>query len=356
MAADTIKVGLIGAGGNTRLRHLPGLNEQAGVEIITVANRSLESSQRAADEFNIPHAASNWEEVIYNDDVDAICIGTWPYLHATTTIAALDAGKHVMCEARMAMNSLEAHAMLDTAKANPGQIAQIVPAPHTLSIDATIKDMIGNGYIGELITLNAAIAQGASYPDSDTPLHWRQDRDLSGNNIMAMGIWYEAMMRWVGPARTVSAVGQTLVNHRTDDDGHRVPMTIPDHVDVICQMEVGGQMRYSLSNVLGHARPVDIFIHGTEGTIHIASGGPAETGGLQLSAARRGDDELSPVTPAADKIGGWRVEEEFINAIRGIEPITHTDFYDGVRYMEWTDAVTRSVRTGETVVLPSDGA
>jgi len=51
--------------------------------------------------------------------------------------------------------------------------------------------------------------------------------------------------------------------------------------------------------------------------------------------------------------GGWRVEEEFISAIRGLEPVTHTSFEDGVRYMEFTtDAVTLSAQSGQTVYLP----
>ncbi len=70
------------------------------------------------------------------------------------------------------------------------------------------------------------------------------------------------------------------------------------------------------------------------------------------SSRRRGDDGLSVIDIPDDKKGGWRVEEEFINAIRGIEPITHTNFYDGVRYMEFTDAVTMSIQTGERIQLP----
>ena len=74
--------------------------------------------------------------------------------------------------------------------------------------------------------------------------------------------------------------------------------------------------------------------------------------GLELWTGRRDDDGLRRVEIDPRKRGGWRVEEEFINAIRGKEPVTHTDFVTGVRYMEWTDAVARSSRTGMTVHLP----
>jgi predicted dehydrogenase len=254
----------------------------------------------------------------------------------------------------MAMNATEAQAMLDCSRDHPGQVAQIVPAPHTLALDRTIMDLIGEGYVGEIIAVDARIAAGASYPQWDSPLHWRQDRTLSGNNIMSMGIWYEALMRWVGPAATVMAVGQCVVRHRKAADGRRVAMTIPDHVDVMGRLEQGGQLRLMVSTAIGHAAAdALVTIHGTEGTLAI---GPGDVGdsGLGLSGAQRGQKELKPIRVAKAKIGAWRVEEEFVNAIHGRETVTHTDLATGVKYMEWTDAVTRSLRTGEMVNLPLD--
>ena len=78
MAQDTIKVGIIGAGGNTTSRHIPRLQAIDGVEIVGVCNRSLESSQRVADQFGIPKTYSNWQEAIADTDTTAIVIGTWP--------------------------------------------------------------------------------------------------------------------------------------------------------------------------------------------------------------------------------------------------------------------------------------
>ena len=85
----------------------------------------------------IPEAGDSWEDIIYRDDIDAVCIGTWPYMHAPLTIAALESGKHVLCEARMAMNAAEAAAMLEVSRMYPELIAQIVPAPMTLKFDRT---------------------------------------------------------------------------------------------------------------------------------------------------------------------------------------------------------------------------
>ena len=91
MSHDPIRIGVIGAGGNTRKLHIPGFQAIDGVDVVVVCNRSEASSRRAADEFGISRIAAAWQEVVADPEVDAICIGTWPYLHAEVSIAALDA-------------------------------------------------------------------------------------------------------------------------------------------------------------------------------------------------------------------------------------------------------------------------
>jgi predicted dehydrogenase len=350
MPEKQIRVGLIGAGGNTKAFHIPGLAKQDGVQILAVVNRTRESSQRVADEFAMPKVHDHWQALLEDLSIDAVCIGTWPYMHAPLTIAALDAGKHVLCEARMAMDHSEARTMLEASLRHPALTAQIVPAPHTLAFDRTIIDMIAGGYIGELISIDARIAAARSYPDGSAQQHWRQNRDFSGDNIMSMGIWYEAMMRWVGPAKSVMAIAQSVVRYRRDASGRRVAMEIPDHIDVIGAMAQGGQMRFNVSAVLGHAPDVaDVHIFGTDGTIRLRQ---PVGGTLALSAGKRGQGTLEPMEIDPAKRGGWRVEEEFVNAIRGRERVTHTDLFTGVKYMEWTTAVSRSLREERAVMLP----
>ncbi len=345
----TIRIGLIGAGGNTRRRHIPGFQAIGGIELVSVANRSLESGRQVADEFGIARVAAHWRDVLEDDGIDAVCIGTWPYMHAVLTAAALESGKHVLCEARMASDACGARTMLAAARKHPELVAQIVPAPHTLKFDRTIAAMIGDGRIGDLISLDARIAVGSDYPDRATPPHWRHDRDLSGNNVMSMGIWYEAIMRWVGPMSNVFAVGQSVVPYRRDADGKRVAMTIPDYIDIIGNLAQGGQMRLNVTTVAGHVPDVtDILIFGTEGGLRLRQ--PA-SGDMQLAAGRRGEAGMAAVSIDPAMSGGWRVEEEFVNAIRGQETVTHTDFATGVRYMEWTDAVARSLTGGVRVPL-----
>ena len=66
--------------------------------------------------------------------------------------------------------------------------------------------------------MDASITQGG-FVDREKPFHWRQSRDFSGFNIMGLGIWYEAIMRWVGPASSVQALTRITVSNRKDESG-----------------------------------------------------------------------------------------------------------------------------------------
>ncbi|MDA1347949.1 MAG: Gfo/Idh/MocA family oxidoreductase [Chloroflexi bacterium] len=344
MAEQTIRIGFIGAGANTTARHIPGFQAIDGVELISVSNRSAESSQRVADQFGIPSVYENWMDLIEADDTDAICIGTWPYMHCIVTLAALESGKHVLTEARMAMNAAEARIMLEASLVDPDLVTQIVPAPHTLAVDDTIKEMIADGYLGEVLSVDL-VAQGG-FIDYDAPMHWRNDRDLSGFNMMAMGIWYEAMMRWVGPAAGVMAVTRVNVKSRKDEAGEAHFITVPDHAEIVCEMESGPVVHMRFSQVTGLPPADAVWLFGTEGTLKL------DSSSMTLYGGRRGDDALSKIDIPAEKQGRWRVEEEFISAIRGNEKVTHTNFQDGVRYMEFTEAVARSAQSRKMVRLP----
>jgi predicted dehydrogenase len=342
MSKSTIRVGVVGAGSNTRRRHIPGLQAIDGVEIVSVCNRSRESSERVAKEFGIPKIYGTWEELIAANDTDAVVIGTWPYLHCRVTLAALAAEKHVMCEARMANTAAEARAMRDAAQSRPHLVTQVVPSPISLRVDQTIQKFIADGYLGELLAIE--VRAGGGFIDRNAPLHWRQDFDLSGYNVMSLGIWYEAVMRWVGEATKVSAMGKTFVKMRKDAGGTMREVRIPEHLDVVAEMACGAQAHFQFSSVSGFAGGNDAFLCGSEGTLRFADD--------KLYGGKRGGEQMNEIAVPPDLEGGWRVEEEFINAIRGQEPITHTTFEDGVKYMEFTEAVVRSMAGGIAIALP----
>jgi predicted dehydrogenase len=342
MADRTLRVGFVGAGNNTRRRHIPGFRALPGVELVAVANRTKESGERVAREFGIARVYDDWRDLVRAGDVNAVCIGTWPSMHCAITLAALEHGKHVLCEARMAMDAAEGRRMLEAARRASHLVTQLVPAPHTLEVDTTLRALLAEGYVGEVLAVELQAAQG-NFVEPEAPLHWRQDVLLSGLNILNMGIWYEAMMRWLGPARRVVAMTKVAVPRRRDASGAWHDVLVPDHVDLLAQLQSGGIAHLRFSSVTALAPPSELWVFGTNGTLRL------EADAKRLSGGRRGDRELTEIPIPAERRIGWRVEEEFVNAIRGREKVSHTTFEDGVRYMEFTEAVARSIALGQAV-------
>src|ERR1700682_263328 len=104
-----LRVGIVGAGGIVRQRHLPALKKHPDVEIVAVSNSTYESSENFCKE-NCPEATPmrNWADLLALPDLDIVWIGTPPYMHSAITVSALEAGKHVFCQARMSMDLAEA--------------------------------------------------------------------------------------------------------------------------------------------------------------------------------------------------------------------------------------------------------
>ena len=345
MTDDVICVGFVGAGANTRLHHLPGFKAIEGVDLVSVCNLSRESGQRVAGEFQIPKVYDSWIDLIEAPNTNAICVGTWPYMHCTLVLEALKNDKHVLTEARMASSAEEAHLMLQASRMKPGLVTQIVPNPLTLKVDNTITELVANGYLGDVLSVDMILCQG-NFIDYESSFHWRHDRDLSGYNIMHVGIWYEALMRWIGPAASVTSLTTVNVKARKDPSGHRRVITIPDHVEILCEMASGPIAHMRFSTVTGLAPPDQVWIFGTQGTLRL------DASTVRLFGGRRGDDQLSEIEIPSEKQGRWRVEEEFCNAIRHVEPVTHTSFEVGVQYMEFTEAVTLSAQSSKKIYLP----
>ena len=347
MAQQPVRIGIVGAGANTRSRHLPGFQQIEGVAVVAVANRTSESTARVAREFEIPQSYDDWKAVVTSPDVDAVMIGTWPNMHAEVTCAALEAGKHVLCEARMARNLAEARQMQDAADAHPDLVAQIVPSPLGLKVGPLVRQLLEDRFLGTLREI-VVLAVDDSFWDYSQPIHWRQDREISGLNILSLGILHETALRWVPKPTRVLAQTAVFEPKRPDlEEGHYVDVTVPDHVQVLTELESGERGLYHLSGVSLFGPGKQIQLYGSRGTIKVEFT-PQE----RVLVGRRGDDGLKEAVPSDEQTGSWRVEEEFIAAIRGEGVVELTDFATGVEYMQFVEAVAQSAESGAAVSLP----
>jgi len=336
---ERIGIGFVGLGSISRAQHVPGFRAIPGVELAALAASSPESSRRTAAELGIPHVHDDWRAVIDDATVDAVVVGAWPDLHAPAVLAALGAGKHVLTQARMAMDANQAAEMLAASRAHPDRVAMVVPSPMSLDADAAIVRVLAGGELGPVRMARAVYSGGVVGSDP-----WRRLRTHSGNNTMSLGIQYEAFLRWLPDATAVSAVATIAIPTMPDPAGGApLAVDVPDHLAVVAELPGPAILTMELA-ASKRAEPNAAYLYGTQRTLRL----DWDTGALDVAAP---GGPWMPVPIRPEDARGWRVEADFIDAIRLGTPVTRTDFATGVRYMAFTDAVVEAARTGVRVAI-----
>lgn len=343
-----LRIGIVGAGANCRLKHIPGFRAISDVKIVGVCNRSLASSKQVAQEFGIPKVYDEWQQLVDDREIDAIVIGTWPNLHSQITCAALRADKHVLCEARMAADLAEARLMLNMAFEHPDLITQVVPCPMGLVHHDFVQRIISQGFLGEL---REVIVIGANdmFWDYSKELHWRQEADKSGRNVLTLGMLQEVVDRHCPQTSRVFSQMKLFEPRRASAEKNQtmVDVTLPDSIQIVSQLEGGARGLYHISGIDLFGPGHQIHFYGSEGTIKWDLA-PTE----RLQVAHLGQKSLNLVELKEDEKGGWRVEEEFVQAIRGEAEVRFTTFTSAMRYMEFTEAAWISHHDNAPVSLP----
>lgn len=338
-AHKKLRIGVVGAGGIVRQRHLPGLQALPNAEVVAVCNARIETAKKIAKDFHIPEVMDDWAEMLDRSDLDIIWIGTPPHLHAPITISALEAGKHVFCQARMAMNLREGREMLTAAQARPQLVTMLCPPPHGLRGGKFFQKLLRDGYAGELWHFRL-MAVNDQFSDPLAPVHWRQRTELSGLNVLSVGIYAEVLQRWIGSPRRLHAQMKVCVPKR---EGYIVH--VPDVVQVFGQWSNGLAGSLEWSGVAQFPPEETLTIYGRDGTLVYNFTRD------EILGARRGEKELRSLPVPKELETSWTVEKDFIEAVqKGGHP--EPSFETGVQYLEFVEAVNLSARGGHAVELP----
>ena len=344
---DTIRIGFIGAGSICRTRHLPGLAKIAGADVVAVCNQSQASSESVAHDFHIPEVEQDWKRLVARNDLDAIFIGTWPYMHREMSIVALESGKHVFCQARMCMDLAEAKDMVAAAQSHPKQVNMICPPPTRMPFELWVRHTIESGQLGQITAVELMSSGGANL-QRDT-VHWRERVEYSGKQIMAMGIYAETLNAWVGPYKELSARAATPIDKKTDESGNRISIGVPQVVTITGQLVNGAvAVEHHLGVATDRSTPTDrLTIWGLDGTIRTYFGNTIEF-------ARAGEElKIADVPDHFQR--DWMVEQDFIAAVRaarrGNSWQVSPDFAEGLLYMQKVEAVHRAAHTSQAVKI-----
>ena len=211
---EKLKIGIVGAGNIAQNAHLPAYAKRNDIEITAIADLNLERAQEAAKKFGIPAAYASVEELLANADVDIVDVCVWNGSHSSVTIAAAQAGKHVMCEKPMALN-LE-HALRMQEAVEKAGVTFMLAVPTRYSSEAQhLAEMVRSGQMGEIY-----YAKTAAVRRRGTPLGWFTDMTKSGGGpVIDIGVhcidrtWF--LMGCPKPVRVSAMTSNRIGDYKT---------------------------------------------------------------------------------------------------------------------------------------------
>ncbi len=201
MCKGKLQVGIIGVGGIGRDQHLPGWAKVPFAEVTAVADLSEEALQRAVHGTAIAHCFHDWHDLVKLDGLDIVDICTPNRTHAPIALAALEAGKHVLCEKPLATTAAEVRSMMDAAQ----QANKLLMAGQHLRFDPAcrqVKAIIDGGMLGDIYYTRAQWLRRRMLPPRNTFI----EHHLSGGGCaLDIGVHVLDLAYWFLGRRSRSA-------------------------------------------------------------------------------------------------------------------------------------------------------
>jgi predicted dehydrogenase len=203
VARKELRIGLVGVGAAAQINHIPALKRTDGVELVALVDRDPEKASRVAQKFGVPRVYDRVDDLLADEEVDAVDVCTPNFLHAPVSIAALEAGKHVLCERPLARSAEEAAAMLKAARKAERQLACCVQ--HRFRPDAQLlRKFVEKGDLGEIFFAKAGWLRQRTEWDSD---EWRrQKRESGGGVVLDLGFQMLDLTLWMLGSPSVTSV------------------------------------------------------------------------------------------------------------------------------------------------------
>ncbi len=304
MAGQKIRVGLIGASvryGWSMKAHLPALLALPQYELTAVCTAHKETAEESARHYGARLAFHDYKEMVTHPDIDLISVSVVAPSHHAMVMAALEAGKHVICEWPLGVNSAEAEEMASVARASGVR--------HMIDFQARgnpallrMKELIAEGYVGEVLTCNmTAFMPGLLQRGLDRP--WMADREKGATTLtLATGHCIDAFCFCVGEFMELSARVSTQVPvWETSEPGKTVDVTAPDNVMVNGVLSNGAVASVHIATVPWHATGSRIEVYGMEGTLVASTSEMVQRVRVGLKGGR-GKDRALEELPIPDRL------------------------------------------------------
>lgn len=374
MSRAQLRVGVVGQGFISRAHthafmQLRQLGLAAEVQPVVLCGHDPRRAQQNAGRWGYQHATVDWREVVTAEDLDLVCVFTPNDLHHPIALAALRAGKAVLCEKPLGLTLEQSHEMAAAAQA-AGALCACSFNYRFMPAVALAKRLIGEGAIGRISHYRARYMQDWGW---HTVHNWHHERDRAGTG--AIGDYshiIDLAHHLVGEIECLSAESLTVSPERKDRSGEMRPVSVEDAYVASGRFVDGGLLSLEASRVAsGHKAQQWIEVNGDQGSLwwdmedlnhlwlHCVADGE-RAGFRRIMVTEPAHPFLSHWWPTGHGLG-WEhslvhqwigLAQAFAEGGRPLAP--QASFEDGVRADAVVDAIVRAARDGGRVPVEYD--
>jgi predicted dehydrogenase len=352
--AKPIRVGIIGVGWGAVVQ-TPAFRAVPEFEVAALCSRRPERVAEAGEKLGIDDTSTDWREFVQRDDLDLISVCTPVDLHADQTIAAVEAGKHVLCEKPVALSAADASRMLGAAEA--AGVAHAVCFENRYDpVRLALREAVAAGALGAPYFARAHTSADYWHPTRGLQSEWMYHLDEGGGYLMGMASHdIDFVCDVFGEPEAVCADVRCTVPERVTADGVPFAVDADDTSVVMIRMRSGMAALISCSAVAYGANQRELELFGSGGRIML--GGGVE-GANEVLAYRVGDDSPTTISgstrairsgaelPKRRAAGSIRalalMLEDWLPALAGAPAPGVPTLRDGMRVQQIIDAARRS--------------
>jgi predicted dehydrogenase len=359
MPATQRKVGVIGVGFGSQV-YVPAFRSE-GWDVVAICSRNREKAAKVAAEAGIPGVHADPLELIARHDLDAVAIAAPPAGHRTLALAALAAGKHVLCEKPFALDAAQGAEMRDAAERS--ELTAMVGHEFRFTPQrAFIRDLLAEGYIGAVRLCTIELFVDRYVAPKPRLWTWLASKAEGGGLLGALGSHYiDALRHWFGEVVSVSGRLATLRPDLVDPATNRTVRSETDDTYQFTLTFVDGQIATMIASfATTPTRGARIAVMGDRGTLIAEQPGPnpladglviASRDGMALEPLATPPQYALPHDDRDHRLAAFRalVHEFGAGIDRGISPAPN--FTDGLRCQQVLDAVHASSASGREIRL-----
>ncbi|MFA6318552.1 MAG: Gfo/Idh/MocA family oxidoreductase [Elusimicrobiota bacterium] len=354
----SIGVGIVGAGYGARVI-LPCLSAVPGMRVLALCARHPEAARARAAGFPVGRFPGSLDDLLGIEGLGLVCLAVPPALHLDMARKVLAAGKTLLCEKPLALDSRQARAIVRAAGNGPRQHLvdhQLRFHPNNLKV----KSLLDQGAIGEVRFVELSYIVNTRV-DPGLAWDWWSDRAQGGGQLLALGSHLVDLLRWwLGEVESVSGTLATFMGRRSDPvTGRLRAVTSDDFISAHLRFKGGPVAGVTTSSMAPDHPGLRVRISGTRGVLLMEG-----QDRLFLSGRRGGSRDVSQADDLAGKpvigLNAWRTSlvrlgRSLVRSAREGSLREGATLVDGLRNQEVLDAIRASAAEGRAVVVPGGG-